>query len=298
MQDYVVRAIAAEGSVRAFAASTTNIVREARELHSLSPVASAALGRTMTGAAMMAKLLKGEKDTMTIQVKGDGPLGGLVVITDPQSNVRGYVYNPDVDLPLNEKGKLDVSAAIGKGYLNVIKDLGLREPYIGYVRLVSGEIAEDLTYYFAYSEQIPTVIALGVLIDPDENVAVSGGYMLQLMPGAEEQIIDFLENKVASLPPVTKLLSDGKTPEEILEIILGEKGLKITDTSPCSYRCNCSRERMERNLLSLGKKEIADLIAEQEGAETQCHFCNTKYQFTGEDLRNIMNSIDEEREEN
>lgn len=293
MQDYVIRATAAEGSVRAFAAVTTNMVGEATGLHGTSPVASAALGRTITAAAMMAKLLKGDKDTITLQLKGDGPLGGVVAVTDSRSNVRGYVYNPDVDLPPNSVGKLDVARAIGKGHLNVITDLGLKEPYIGYVKIVSGEIAEDLAYYFYYSEQVPTVIALGVLVDTDGSIINAGGYMVQLMPNAEESIIDFLENKVAAIPPITKMLSEGKTPEDVLELILGEKGLNITDQSPCSYKCNCSWERMERNLASLGKKEIMDIIHQQGEAETQCHFCNTKYQFTKEDLENLIRDTEE-----
>lgn len=289
MQDYIVRATAAEGTVRAFAAVTTNMAREARKVHGLSPVASAALGRTLTAAAMMSKLLKGEKDTITIQIKGDGKLGGVVVVTDSKSNVRGYVFKPDIYIPLNEKGKLDVSTAIGKdGYMNVIKDLGLKEPYIGFVKLVSGEIAEDIAYYFASSEQVPTAVALGVLVDPDEEVKNAGGFMIQLMPGADNDIISYLEAKIASIPPITKLLSEGKAPEDVLEILLGEKSLKILDRHECRYKCNCSRERMERNLISLGKQELLSMIEDQKGAETQCHFCNRKYNFSEEDLRNLI----------
>lgn len=289
MQDYIVRATAAEGTVRAFAAITTNMVTEAKSIHNLSPVASVALGRTMTAVSMMSKLLKGQKDTMTIQIKGDGLLGGIVVITDSKSNVRGYVYNPQVHLPLNEKGKWDVSAAVGSdGYINVIKDLGLKEPYIGYVRLVSGEIAEDIAYYFANSEQIPTVVALGVLVNVEGNIENAGGYILQLMPGADDNIIDYIEAKIAAIPAVTKLLSDGKSPEEILDLLLGEKELKITDKSDCKYVCNCSRERMERNILSLGKEEILCMIEEQHGAEAHCHFCNQKYKFSEDELRELI----------
>lgn len=295
MKDYIVRATAAEGAVRAFAAVTTDMVNEAREIHSLSPIACAALGRTITGSAMMAKLLKGDNDTLTIQIKGDGPLGGIVAVTDSKSNVRGYVFNPNVELPLNSQGKLDVSKAIGKGYLNVIKDMGLKEPYIGYVKLVSGEIAEDFAYYFAYSEQVPTIVALGVLVDADGSVLNSGGYMIQLMPDAGEDIIDFLENKVSLLPSVTAMLSEGKTPEEILEAVLGEKSLKFFDKSPCSFNCNCSRERMERNILSLGKSEIMDIINEQGDAETQCHFCNSKYHFSREELTKLVEALSENR---
>lgn len=289
MQDYIVRSTAAGGTVRALAAVTTNLVSEAKQLHNLSPLASAALGRTLTGAAMMSKLLKGEKDTLTIQIKGDGPIGGLVVVSDSKANVRGYVYNPQVDLPLNDIGKFDVSGAIGQGYLNVIKDMGLKEPYIGYVKLASGEIGDDIAYYFAYSEQVPSIVSLGVLVDKSGAILKSGGYMIQLMPGAEEDLIDYLEARVLSIPSTTRLLTEGKSPEDILGLILWEKDLKIIDTSPCRYLCNCSRERMERNVISLGKKEILDIINEQHGAELQCHFCNRKYFFSEENLYALIN---------
>lgn len=289
MEDYIVSALAVKNTVRAFAAVTTNMVKKAREIHGLAPVATAALGRTMTAAAMMSKMLKGARDTITVQIKGEGPLGGIVVASDSSANVRGYVYNPEVHLPLNASGKLDVAGAIGdNGYLNVIKDLGLREPYLGYVRLVSGEIGEDMAYYFAFSEQIPSVVALGTLIGPDETVLNAGGFIIQLMPDAEEGTIDFLENKISSLPSISTLLSQGKTAEEILGLIFSEKDFTIVEKSPCRYLCNCSRDRMERNLISLGRKEIAGIIEEQHGAELQCHFCNAKYQFTEADLRSLI----------
>lgn len=295
MEDYIVRATAAEGAVRVLAAVTTQMVREAQGVHGLFPVASAALGRTMTAAALMSTSLKGSKDTLTIQIKGEGPLGGIVVVSDAKANVRGYVYNPEVDLPLNSYGKLDVAGAIGpNGYLNVIKDLGLKEPYVGYVDLVSGEIAEDLTYYFAHSEQVPSVVALGVLVNPDGSVAGAGGYIVQLMPDAGEAIIDYLEEKLCEVPSISAMLAEGKTPEDVLDILLGEKGLKIAERQRCRYQCNCSRERMERNMLSLGRQEIQEIIEDQKGAELQCHFCNTKYQFTEEDLLQLMNPADDE----
>ncbi|MCX7923137.1 MAG: Hsp33 family molecular chaperone HslO [Clostridia bacterium] len=290
MADRVIRATAAGGAIRAFAAVTTDMIKEAKEVHGLSPLASAALGRTMTAAALMCRTLKGHKDTLTIQIKGEGRLGGIVVISDSNANVRGYVYNPDVYLPLNERGKFDVSGAIGEnGYLNVIKDLGLKEPYIGYVNLVSGEIAEDLAYYFASSEQVPSVVALGVLVEPEGTISNSGGYIIQLLPGVEEEIVEFLENKLQEIPPVTTLLADGKSPEDILELILGEKDMKIVENVPCRFMCNCSRERMERNVLSLGTTEIQNIIEEQQGAELQCHFCNKKYNFSEEELKNLIN---------
>jgi molecular chaperone Hsp33 len=246
----------------------------------------------MTAAALMSAFLKGAKDTITIQIKGDGPLGGIIVVSDSQSNVRGYVHNPSVYLPLNSEGKLDVAGAVGKnGYLNVIKDMGLKEPYIGYVNLISGEIGEDLAYYFASSEQTPTVVSLGVLVDSDESIINAGGYIIQLLPGADEALINYIENTIRSIPSITKLLSYGETPESILEIIFGEKDLNITERVECRFKCNCSRERMERNLLSLGSKEIGEIIDDQQGAELHCHFCNKKYQFSDQDLIELRNRL-------
>jgi len=291
MKDYIVTATAADAKVRAFAAATTSMVEYAQKIHQLSPTGTAALGRTLTAAAIMSRMLKGPRDTLTIQIKGDGPLGGIIAVTDTEANVRGYVYNPEVDLPLNQMGKIDVSGAIGgEGYLNVIKDLGLKEPYIGYVNLVSGEIAEDIAYYFTKSEQVPSAVALGVLVDRDWSVISAGGFIIQLLPGAGEEIIEHLEEKLKSIPPVTTLLYEGKTPEQILELLLGEKGLEVLEKSPCEFFCNCSRERMERNLLSLGRKEIADIIQEQHGAELQCHFCNSKYDFSEDELMKLIDS--------
>lgn len=289
MEDYIVSATAANTTIRAFAAVTTNTAREAREIHKLSPVAAAALGRTLTAAALMSKSLKGENNSITIQIKGNGPMGGLIAIADSKANVRGYVYRPQIYLPLNEDGKLDVAGAIGTdGYLNVIMDLGLKEPYIGYVNLVSGEIAEDIAYYYAYSEQVPSVVSLGVLVNSDESVQNAGGFFIQLMPDADEASISYLEKKIAQIPPVTTLLSEGKSPEDILEMILGEKDMVLTGKSPCGYQCNCTWDRMERNMISLGPKEIIDLINEQHGAEAQCYFCNKKYYFDEEKLRSLL----------
>ena len=291
-KDYIVRATAANGYVRAFAAVTTNMVNDARKVHELSPVAAVALGRTMTAAAIMSQFSKSPTDTLTLQIRSDGPLGGIVVVADANSNVKGYVYNPKVYLPLNEAGNFDVGKAVGKnGYLNVIKDFGLKEPYIGYVKLVSGEIGEDIAYYFVCSEQVPSAVSLGVLVGEDENVLNAGGFIIQLMPDADESIISYLEDKINNLPPITKMLSQGKTPENILEEILGEKGLKILEKAECQYKCNCSRERMRRNLISLGKGEIEDMIKEQHGAEVECHFCNTKYNFSEEELRELVENL-------
>ena len=289
MKDHIVRASAVEGTIRAFAAVTTNMVEEARKIHEASGVAIAALGRTLTAIAIMSKMSKSERDVLTIQIKGDGPLGGIVAVSDAEANVRGYINNPSVELPLNSQGKFDVSGGIGKnGYLNVIRDLGLKEPYVGYVELFTGEVGEDIAYYYAFSEQIPSVVSLGVLVAPDGSVVNAGGYIIQLMPGAEEGLVEALENKISSLKPVTTLLEEGKRPEELLELILGEIGLEITEKYSCRYLCNCSRERMERNLISIGTKDIMEMAVEQHGAELQCHFCNRKYNFTGDELMSLI----------
>jgi Disulfide bond chaperones of the HSP33 family len=289
MGDYIIRAIAAEGMIRAFAAITTDMVSEAGKIHGASGVATAALGRTLTAAAMMSKMFKNDRDVLTIQIKGDGPLGGIVAVSDSKANVRGYVNNPLVYLPLNNYGKFDVAGAIGKnGYLNVIKDLGMKEPYVGYVDLYTGEIGEDIAYYFAVSEQVPSIVSLGVLVAPDESVINAGGFMIQLMPGADEGLVEFLESKVGNMQPVTSLFEIGKTPDDILNLILGEKGLEITDKTSCGYLCNCSRERMERNLISLGAKDILEIMQEQHGAELQCHFCNRKYNFSEQELLQLV----------
>lgn len=289
MKDQIVRAVAANGTIRAFAAVTTHLVEEARVVHDASGVAIAALGRTLTAVAIMSKMLKSENDVLTIQIKGDGPLGSIVTVADAEANVRGYVNNPFVELPLNSRGKFDVSGAVGKnGYLNVIRDLGLKEPYVGYVELYTGEIGEDIAYYYAFSEQVPSVVSLGVLVAPDGRVINAGGYIIQLMPGAEDGLAEALEHKIGELEPVTTLLEEGKSPEDLLKLILGEMDLEITEEYPCKYLCNCSRERMERNLISLGAKDILEIASEQHGAELQCHFCNRKYYFTEDELLGLI----------
>ena len=289
MEDHIIKATAANGTIRAYAACTKSLVQEAHILHGTSGVATAALGRTLTAAAMMSGMFKNEKDVLTVQIKGDGPLGGIITVSDYQSNVRGYVYNPGVYLPLNPFGKYDVGGAVGKnGYLNVIKDMGLKEPYTGYVNLVSGEIGEDIAYYFAYSEQVPSAVSLGVLVGPDENVITAGGYIIQLMPGADECTVEYLEDKVLLADSITYMLSEGMEPSEVLQNLLGEKGLEIIGKVPCKYLCNCSRDRMERNLISLGVKEILSMADEQHGAELVCHFCNSKYNFTEQEFRELV----------
>lgn len=287
MKDYIVRMTAAEGTLRAFACVSTNLVQEAANVHQLSPVATAALGRTLTAAAMMSRMLKGEKDKLTVQIRGDGPLGGIVVASDSKANVRGYVHNPVVDLPLNERGKLDIRTAVGFGYINVIKDLGLKEPYIGFSDLVSGEIADDLTYYYATSEQVPSTVALGVLVDAN-GVKSAGGFIIQLMPGAQEETVQKLEEKLIGFPSISKLLADGTTPEGVLKMLLEGLSPKEVETVPCAFVCNCSRDRMERNLISLGKEDLLEILEDKQGAELNCHFCNKKYNFTHEDLEELV----------
>lgn len=287
MKDYIIRATAAEGTVRAFAAVTTELVNKASVIHGLSPIATAALGRTLTAAGMMSKMLKGEKDKLTIQIKGDGPLGGIVVAADSMANVRGYVHNPDVDLPLNERGKLDIRTAVGYGYINVIKDMGLREPYIGFADLVSGEIADDLTYYFATSEQVPSTVALGVLVDKD-GVTSAGGFIIQLMPGAEEETVEKLEKRLIGFPSISKLLADGSTPEQILDMLLEDMNPRVIEKIPTSFTCNCSHDRMERNLISIGRNDLLEILEDGKGAELQCHFCNKMYNFSHEDIEKLI----------
>ncbi len=284
MNDYIVRATAGDGSIRAFAATTRELVQKAREIHHTSPVASAALGRLLTAAAMMGSMLKGEKDLVTLQIRGDGPLQGLVVSGDCHGQVKGYVFNPNVELPDKYPGKLDVGGAVGAGYLDVIKDIGMREPYAGRIELVTGEIAEDLTYYFAQSEQTPSAVGLGVLVETDTSIRRAGGFMIQLLPGADEGMVSRLEEKLGNVPYVTDLLDAGKTPEEILELLLGDMGLRILDRLPASFSCNCDRQRVEKALISIGREELEKIIEEDGKANLHCHFCAKEYDFTKSDL--------------
>ncbi len=284
MNDYIVRATAGDGSIRAFAATTRGLVQKAREIHHTSPVASAALGRLLTAAAMMGSMLKGDKDLVTLQIRGDGPLQGIVVSGDCCGRVKGYVFNPNVELPDKYPGKLDVGGAIGAGYLDVIKDIGMREPYAGRIELVTGEIAEDLTYYFAQSEQMPSAVGLGVLVETDTSVRRAGGFMIQLLPGADEGMVSRLEEKLRHVPYVTDLLDAGKTPEEILELLLGDMGLRILDRLPASFSCNCDRQRVEKALISIGREELEKIIEEDGKANLHCHFCAKEYDFTKSDL--------------
>lgn len=288
MSDYIVRAAAADSQIRAFAATTRETVETARGAHNTSPVATAALGRLLTAGAMMGTMMKGEKDLLTLQIKGRGPIGGVTVTADSLGRVKGYVDHPDVILHANEKGKLDVAKAVGQGMLRVIRDMGMKEPYVGQTVLQTSEIAEDLTYYFATSEQVPSSVGLGVLMERDNTVKQAGGFIIQLMPFTDEKIIDALEKKLAGITSVTAMLDAGMTPEQILEQILGEFGLEITDTVPTQFYCNCSRERVEKALVSIGKKELQTMIADGKPVNLNCHFCNTDYEFGVEDLKRIL----------
>lgn len=291
MKDYIIRGTAANNTIRVFAATTKGLVEEARQIHNTTPVATAALGRLLTAGSIMGTMLKGEKDLITLQIKGNGPIGGLLVTADSKSNVKGYVHNPLVDIPLNEKGKLDVSSALGIGILNVIKDIGLKDPYIGQTHLVSGEIAEDLTYYFANSEQTPSSVALGVLIDRDYTVKQSGGYIIQLMPGIDKEVITELEEKLKKVAPLTTMFEEGKSPEDIIEDILGSFGVTIHEKIETRFNCNCSRERIEKALISIGRKDIEEMIEEGKSIEMNCHFCNKSYEVTIDELRGILSEI-------
>ena len=288
MNDYIIRATAANDQIRAFAAVTTNMVETAREHHNTSPVATAALGRLLTAGAMMGAMMKGEKDVLTLQIKAGGPLQGITVTADSQGNVKGYVGNPDVCIPANSKGKLDVAGAVGPGFLTVIKDMGLKEPYSGQVMLQTCEIAEDLTYYFATSEQVPSAVGLGVLMNKNNTVRQAGGFIVQLMPFAEEEVISRLEQNVQKINSVTSLLEEGHTPESLLEKVLEGFDVQINEKTDTRFHCNCSKERVEKALISIGRKELNEMIQEGKPIEMNCHFCNTNYNFTVEELKEIL----------
>lgn len=287
MKDYIVRASAADAQIRAFAAVTSCLVEDARQHHQTSPVATAALGRLLTGGVMMGSMMKNPTDLLTLQVKCNGPIGGLTVTADAQGQVKGYVNHPDVMLPA-KNGKLDVGGAVGLGILNVVKDMGLKEPYSGQTELQTGEIAEDLTYYFAVSEQVPSSVGLGVLMNPDNTVCCAGGFIVQVMPFAEDAVIDRLEENIGKLSSVTSMLEGGHTPEEMLAKVLDGMNVEITDTVPAVFSCNCSRQRIEKAIISIGKKEIQEMIDEGEPIEVKCHFCNTAYTFTVAELQGIL----------
>ena len=288
MGDYIVGALAAGQQIRAFGCTTRELVEEARSLHNTSPVMSAALGRMLTAAAMMGSMMKGENDILTMQIKSAGPAKGITVTADSNADVKGYAIVPDVVIPAKPNGKLDVSGAVGPGTLRVIKDLGLKEPYVGEVNLQTGEIAEDITYYFAASEQIPSSVGLGVLMNKDNTVRQAGGFIIQLMPDATDECIEKLEENIKRIPSVTEMLDSGDTPEDMIKRVLEGFDVEFTRRKECAYKCNCSRERLERVLLSLGRKELDSMIAEGKPVETCCSFCNSKYVFTPDELEALL----------
>lgn len=288
--DYMVRATAADGAIRAFAATTKDMVETARQAHNTSPVATAALGRLMTGGVMMGSMMKGEKDLITLTVKGDGPAGGLTVTADSMGHAKGYVNVPQAILPPNAVGKLDVGGLIGKGTLTVIRDLGLKDPYVGTVALQTGEIGDDLTYYFAASEQVSSCVGLGVLMNHNNTVRQAGGFIIQLMPYTPDKVIDSLEQKLKTVESVTAMLNKGMTPEDILNLLLGDFGLEFTDKMDVSFRCDCSRDRISRVLISLGPKELKEMIDEGKGIDVGCNFCNKNYHFEVDELQDLYES--------
>lgn len=288
MGDYLVKALAFDDTIRAYAVNTTETVREAQKRQDTWPTASAALGRTLTAGVMIGAMLKGE-DRVTIKINGGGPLGTILVDANAKGEVRGYVTNPHVDFELNEKGKLDVARAVGKnGMLVVIKDIGLKEYFSGQVPIISGEIGEDFTYYFAASEQIPSSVGVGVLVDTDYSIKASGGFIIQVLPGASDEMITKIEENLGKIKPVSTLIDEGVTPEELLELIIGKNQLKILEKLPVSYTCNCSKERYAEILIGLGAAELEAMIEEDGQAEVQCHFCNEKYHYSWEELEQLQ----------
>lgn len=288
MKDYIIRGMAADHQVRFFAVYSKNIVEEARKRHDTSPVATAALGRLLTAGSMMGAMCKNDTDVVTIQIKCSGPIGGLVVTADAKANVKGYVYNKDVMLPPSKAGKLDVGKALDLGVLTVIKDLGLKEPYSGQTHLVSGEIAEDLTYYFATSEQIPTSVALGVLMNKDNTVRQAGGFIIQMMPFAKEELIATLEARLKEFSSVTSHLDAGEQPEDMMKKLFEGYDIVVEDKMPTQFYCNCSKERVSKAVISVGKKDLQEMIQEGKPIEVNCHFCNSHYTFTVEEMEEML----------
>jgi molecular chaperone Hsp33 len=288
VSDYLVKALAFEGNIRAFAVRTTEMVGEAQKRQDTWPTASAAMGRAMTATTMMASMLKGEKNKITVKIEGGGPIGAIIVDANAKGETRGYVTNPHVHFDLNKHGKLDVARAVGNnGYLYVVKDLGLRDNFTGQVPLVSGELGEDFTYYFASSEQVPTSVGVGVLVNPDNSILAAGGFIIQVMPGADDDTISIIEQKLVKIPPISKLIENGLTPEEVLIEVLGQDNVKFLDKTPVRFHCQCSRERIANALISLGKEEIQSIIEEDGQAETNCHFCNETYIFNKQELEEL-----------
>lgn len=289
--DYVIRATAAEGAVRAFAVSSRHLTERARVCHNMSPVISAALGRLLAAGAMMGVMMKGSEDLLTLQIISDGPAKGLVVTADAAGNVKGYPQAADVELPANALGKLDVGGAVGGGIMRVIRDLGLKEPYVGTTQLQTGEIAEDLTYYFASSEQVPSSVGLGVLVDTDCSVRQAGGFILQLMPQADDEVIAQLEKNISGISPVTDMLERGLTPEDMLEELLKGLEMEVIDSVPVNFVCNCSKQRVRKALASISKSDMQSMVDDGEPIEVKCQFCNTAYTFDVEELKKMLECV-------
>lgn len=291
MKNYVLRGADKGLNVRIFAAKTTDMVEKARKIHNTTPLASAALGRSLTAGAIMGLMLKGEKDKLTLQIKGDGPIKSIVIVANSKGITKGYVSNPAVDLPLNKKGKLDVSKAVGDGKLTVIKDLNLKEPYIGKSNLVNGEIAEDLTAYFTYSEQQPSAVGLGVLVDRDCSIMASGGFILQVMPNAQDEVLSKIESNLRNVSNISKLISMGKEPQDIINMILDGLEPIVFEKKEIDYKCDCSKDRLEKALIAIGEKDLKEILEEDKKAELTCHFCNTNYIFDEQDLKDILKRV-------
>ncbi|AYU53955.1 Hsp33 family molecular chaperone HslO [Staphylococcus debuckii] len=290
-QDYIVKALAFDGDIRAYAAVTTNAVQEAQTRHYTWPTASAALGRTMTATAMMGAMLKGEQK-LTVTVDGHGPIGRIVADADAKGDIRGYVTNPQTHFPLNEQGKLDVRRAVGTdGTLTVVKDVGLKDYFSGSSPIVSGELGDDFTYYYATSEQVPSSVGLGVLVNPDNSIKASGGFIIQVMPNAKEETIDKVEKAISNMTPVSKLIDQGLSPEELLTEILGKENVKFLETVPVKFECNCSHEKFLNAIKGLGEAEIQAMIDEDHGAEAECHFCRAKYQYSEAELKGLIEEL-------
>lgn len=296
MTDKLIRATAKDGDVRIIAAITTNLVNEGATIHNCMPTASAALGRMLTGGVLMAAMLKNDNDKMTLQIDGNGEAKGITVTAYPDGRVKGYIGNPSVDLPLNEKGKLDVGGAIGKdGDLKIIKDMGLKEPYIGQVPIYTGEIGDDIAYYFTVSEQTPSAVALGVLVDTDLSIKAAGGFIIQMMPGASDLLADMITYRLEEVPSVTTMISKGMSIEGILEYIFEGMDLKIYESITPEYKCDCSRERVERVFMSVGEKDLKDIYNEGKTEELLCHFCNKSYKFSQDDIKNLLDEIEKNK---
>jgi molecular chaperone Hsp33 len=293
MTDYIVRATAADGQIRAFAAYTKDVVEEARRRHNTSPTATVALGQLLTAGTMMGAMMKNDTDILTLQIRCDGPLGGLTVTADNQGDVKGYAVHPDVDVPV-KNGQINVADALDLGVLNVIKDMGLKEPYVGQTILETSEIAKDLTYYYMNSEQVPSSVGLGVLMNKDNTVKCAGGFIIQLMPFAEDATIDKLEENLKNVTSVTELLDHGCTPEGLLEALLGNLGIEVLDTLPTQFHCNCSKERVEKAVASVGREDLQAMIDDGEDIEVKCDFCNSTYKYTVDELKEILKESNEE----